>query len=161
MSIKKKQPISRNPISRKKLFQFLFKNYIKSAYQSGISKLQIASGGEDSSSEANSPQRRPATSAHNKTSNVREKGSTKKVATVYGGNSSKRVAKKEIRSEYFNDMSECYTTASQRKRSAVVLLGKDSTSSVSVAKLHRKVGTSSGGSSIATALSRGHGTSIR
>ena len=43
MSIKKKQ-IS-NSISRKKLFQFLFKNYIKSAY-CGISKLNLPNGNE-------------------------------------------------------------------------------------------------------------------
>ncbi|KAG4076782.1 hypothetical protein HA402_009128 [Bradysia odoriphaga] len=35
MSIKKPTISSNNPISRKKLFQFLFKNYIRSAYRSG------------------------------------------------------------------------------------------------------------------------------
>lgn len=35
MSIKKPTISSNNPISRKKLFQFLFKNYIRSAYRGG------------------------------------------------------------------------------------------------------------------------------
>lgn len=84
MSIKKKQPIIHNPISRKKLFQFLFKNYIKSAY-CGISNFQ------------------PAASA------------------PHGGSAIIVVNKKELRTEYFNDMSECFNE-SQRSRKDYVRL---------------------------------------
>lgn len=40
MSIKKPTISSTNPISRKKLFQFLFKNYIRSAYRGGGGGVQ-------------------------------------------------------------------------------------------------------------------------
>lgn len=96
MSIRKKQAIvNRNSISRKKLFQFLFKNYIKNAY-CGVSKLHPSEGKETPLTEA-------ATTSLQKIHghNVALHG----VGTFSTG-------KKELRSEYFNDMSECFTVSS-------------------------------------------------
>lgn len=45
MSIKKPTITSNNPISRKKLFQFLFKNYIRSAY-CGVLQHKTVNGTE-------------------------------------------------------------------------------------------------------------------
>lgn len=100
MSIRKKQTVvNRNSISRKKLFQFLFKNYIKNAY-CGVSKLQPSDRKESLLTEA-------AT-----TSLPIFKGQN-----VYGL-ATFSAGKKELRSEYFNDMSECFTTVSSISRDA-------------------------------------------
>ncbi len=46
MSIKKPTISSNNPVSRKKLFQFLFKNYIRSAYRGGVHHKKRVNGTE-------------------------------------------------------------------------------------------------------------------
>lgn len=97
MSIRKKQAVivNRNSISRKKLFQFLFKNYIKNAY-CGVSKFQPSAAKEACSTDAATTSLSTLQAGHN-------------VAHAVGTCS---VGKKELRSEYFNDMSECFTTVS-------------------------------------------------
>lgn len=138
MSIKKKPP---NTITRKKLFQFLFKNYIKSAY-SGISKCPSTSSSSSNHSRAPRNISRQllaateASSAHvRRLANANEGGHTSSVQLQQQQHqqqpqpstvndtvpvvSSHR--KREFRSEYFNDMSECFTESqrNRRKSSAV------------------------------------------
>lgn len=104
MSIRKKQAVvNRNTISRKKLFQFLFKNYIKNAY-CGVSRLQPSEGKETSLTDAATTS---LPTLQGRVHNVAVHG----VGTFSAG-------KKELRSEYFNDMSDCFTTVSSISRDA-------------------------------------------
>lgn len=103
MSIRKKQAVvNRNSISRKKLFQFLYKNYIKNAY-CGVAKLQPSEERKSSLTDAATTSL-PTLQGHN--------------VAVHGVGTFSTGGKKELRSEYFNDMSECFTTVSSVSRDA-------------------------------------------
>lgn len=145
MSIKKKPP--NNTITRKKLFQFLFKNYIKSAY-SGISKCPSSSSSSSihsraprnisrqllAATEASSAHVRrlanadePHTSGqhqlhqhqdHHSQPTTQQQPSPSAVVPVVHHNQSMR--KRELRSEYFNDMSECFTESQRNRRKSMV-----------------------------------------
>lgn len=142
MSIKKKPP--NNTITRKKLFQFLFKNYIKSAY-SGISKCPSSSSSSSihsraprkisrqllAATEASSAHVRRLANANDDEGHTsssqhhhkqREHQHQQQLVEQHQPSTTTVPThrKRELRSEYFNDISECFTESQRNRRKSAV-----------------------------------------
>lgn len=118
-------------ITRKRLFQFLFKNYIKSAYSNNAAATSEAAGPSSSATRTRTAGCPMTAGGHadgttmastTTSANVAATASASSDGTTSSSSSQLR-ERHEVRTEYFNDMAECYTqTQTSQSRSTPFLL---------------------------------------